>query len=234
MIALRPAEARGHLNFGWLDTHHTFSFGEYYDPAFMGFRSLRVINEDRVTPGAGFPTHPHRDMEIITLILEGAIAHKDSMGNGATIRPDEVQVMSAGSGITHSEFNPNANEGAHFLQIWMLPNRQGITPRYDQRAYPRAERLNMLKLVLTPEPTGEEIVLHQDARIYLGALEAGKSLTHEVAEGRHVWVQVTRGRGSVNDKAVKAGDGVAISFDSNVTLSAAADGELDVVLFDMK
>ena len=232
MLALRPAEARGHLNFGWLDTHHSFSFGEYHDPAFMGFRSLRVINEDRVTGGAGFPTHPHRDMEIITLILEGAIAHKDSMGTGATIRPDEVQVMSAGTGVTHSEFNPNADQGAHFLQIWMLPNAQGLKPRYDQKAYPRAGRLNVLKLVLTPEPKGDEIVLHQDARIYLGALDAGRSISHPVGEGRHVWVQVTRGAGSVNGQAVKAGDGVAISFESKIDLAASED--LDVVLFDMK
>lgn len=232
MLALRSSETRGHVNFGWLDSHHSFSFGEYHDPAFMGFRALRVINEDRVTAGAGFPTHPHRDMEIITLILDGAIAHKDSMGNGATIRPDEVQVMSAGTGIQHSEFNPNAEKGAHFLQIWVLPDRQGITPRYDQKAYPRAERLNQLKLVLTPEPVGDEIVLHQDARIYLGALEAGRSVTHEIAEGRHAWLQVARGSGTVNGEPFRDGDGVAISFEDKVAITAETD--LDVVLFDLK
>lgn len=231
MIALRPSEARGHLNFGWLDTHHSFSFGEYYDPAFMGFRSLRVINEDRIAGGAGFPTHPHRDMEIITLLLDGALAHKDSMGNGATIRPDEVQVMSAGTGVRHSEFNADASKSAHLLQIWMLPDRQGITPRYDQRAYPRAERLNSLKLVLTPEPQGDEIVLHQDARIYLGALDAGKSVTHEVGEGRHVWVQVARGTGTVNGQTYRDGDGLALSFENAVTIAAETD--TDIVLFDM-
>lgn len=231
MLSLRPAAQRGHVNFGWLDSHHSFSFGEYYDPRHMGFRSLRVINEDRVTAGAGFPTHPHRDMEIITLILDGAIAHKDSMGNGATIRPDEVQVMSAGTGITHSEYNPDAANGAHFLQIWVIPDRQGITPRYDQKAYPRAERLNQLKLVLTPAPQDDEIVLNQDARIYLGALEAGRSVTHAVEAGRHVWVQVARGTGRVNGQAVTAGDGVALSDIDAVTLTA--DDSLDVVLFDL-
>jgi len=231
MIALRPSEARGHLNFGWLDTHHSFSFGQYHDPAFMGFRSLRVINEDRIAGGAGFPTHPHRDMEIMTLVLDGALAHKDSMGNGATIQPDEVQVMSAGTGVQHSEFNADAGKPAHILQIWMLPDRPGITPRYDQQAYPRSERLNRLKLVLAPDPTGDEIKLNQDARIYLGALEAGATVTHVVSEGRHVWVQVARGTGTVNGEAFRDGDGLALSFEDAVTI--VAETETDIVLFDM-
>ncbi|MCC6917958.1 MAG: pirin family protein [Alphaproteobacteria bacterium] len=231
MIALRPSEARGHLNFGWLDTHHSFSFGQYHDPAFMGFRSLRVINEDRIAGGAGFPTHPHRDMEIMTLVLDGALAHKDSMGNGATIRPDEVQVMSAGTGVQHSEFNADAAKPAHILQIWMLPDRAGITPRYDQQAYPRSERLNRLKLVLTPDPAGDEIKLNQDARIHLGALEAGAAVTHTVPEGRHVWVQVARGTGTANGEAFRDGDGIALSFETAVTIAAETD--TDIVLFDM-
>jgi quercetin 2,3-dioxygenase len=235
MLALRASEQRGKADFGWLDSRHTFSFGQYHDPRFMGFRSLRVINEDRVREGSGFPAHGHRDMEIFTLVLDGALAHKDSMGNGTTIRPDEVQIMSAGTGIQHSEYNAAA-QTSHFLQIWIEPDRAGIVPRYDQKAFPREARTNALKLVLSPDEAEiareGAILLNQDARVYLGALEAGASLTQTVDAARHVWVQIVRGTGTVNGEAYRDGDGIALWKEDAVTI--AAETATDLVFFDLK
>jgi quercetin 2,3-dioxygenase len=235
MLALRASEARGKANFGWLDSRHSFSFGQYYDPQFMGFRALRVINEDKVLEGSGFPTHGHKDMEIFTLVLDGALAHKDSMGNGTTILPGEVQIMSAGTGIEHSEYNA-ARQTSHFLQIWILPDRAGITPRYDQKAFPREERRNALKLVLSPDAAEiareGAILLNQDGRVFLGQLDAGASLTQAADPARHIWVQIVKGTGTINGEAYRGGDGIALWKEEAVTISA--ETETDFVFFDLK
>lgn len=235
MLALRASEARGKANFGWLDSRHSFSFGQYYDPQFMGFRALRVINEDKVLEGSGFPTHGHKDMEIFTLVLDGALAHKDSMGNGTTILPGEVQIMSAGTGIEHSEYNA-ARQTSHFLQIWILPDRAGITPRYDQKAFPREERRNALKLVLSPDAAEiareGAILLNQDGRVFLGQLDAGASLTQAADPARHIWVQIVKGTGTINGEAYRDGDGIALWKEDAVTISA--ETETDFVFFDLK
>lgn len=232
MITLRPAEDRGHANFGWLDSHHSFSFGSYYDPRHMGFRSLRVVNEDRVIGGAGFDTHGHRDMEIISYVLDGALAHKDNQGNGETLTPGEVQVMSAGTGILHSEFNANKDQGVHFLQMWVMPDRQGEAPDYQQKAFPAEQRLNRLTLVASPDGVDGSLRIKQDARLYLAALEAGAEITHRVAEGRGVWLQVARGTISIGDLTVSAGDGVAIEDETLVSVTADEDAE--ILLYDLK
>src|SRR5205809_7896778 len=192
MIQIRRAGERGHANHGWLDTYHTFSFSDYYDPKFMGFRSLRVINEDWVQPGYGFPTHPHRDMEIITYVLEGSLEHKDSMGTGSVIRPGEVQKMSAGTGVRHSEFNPSPTEPAHLLQIWLTPERRGLTPGYEQKAFPEGERRNRWRLVASRDGRDGSVTIHQDAAMYVTSLDAGKEVTHSLPPGRHAWLQVIR------------------------------------------
>ncbi len=231
MLALRRSEDRGQADFGWLRAKHSFSFGQYYDPRFMGFRALRVINEDRVAGGGGFPTHGHEDMEIATIVLDGALEHEDSMGNGAVIRPGEVQVMSAGTGVRHSEFNASATDPVHLLQIWILPEKAGLPPRYDQKAFPREARLNRLETVLSNEPSGEAIKLWQDASVHLGALEPGRAVTYALKPGRHAWVQIAKGDGKINGEEVRQGDGVAVWKEDAVTIEAASD--MDVVLFDL-
>ena len=231
MLVMRRARDRGHFDHGWLDTSHTFSFSEYYDPRWMGFRVLRVINEDRVQPGAGFPTHGHRDMEILTYVLEGALAHKDSTGGGGVIRPGDVQRMSAGTGVRHSEFNASDTDPVHFLQIWIEPGRRGIEPGYEQHTYERHEMRGRLRLVAAPDAAEGASTIHQDARVYAAILEPGQPVAHALGAGRHAWVQVARGAVDVNGTALSAGDGVAVSEESSVTLTAAEPAE--VLLFDL-
>jgi len=231
-IVVRPSEHRGPADFGWLKSRHSFSFGSYYDPAQMGFRSLRVINEDRVAPGTGFDTHGHRDMEIISYVLDGAIEHKDSMGNGEVLRAGEVQAMSAGTGILHSEFNPSGDDPVHFLQIWLMPDRSGHTPRYAQRAFDRAAKLNRLALVVSPDGADGSVEIHQDARLYASILEAGKTAELTLRAGRHAWVQVARGSVEVDDTVLKEGDGAAVSQAAALKLKGLAD-ESEVLVFDL-
>jgi redox-sensitive bicupin YhaK (pirin superfamily) len=219
MITVRHAAERGTANLGWLDSRHTFSFGQYYDPNHMGFGPLRVINEDRVRPGAGFETHGHRDMEIISYVLEGALEHKDSIGNGSVIRPGDMQVMSAGTGTRHSEFNPSKSEPVHFLQIWVLPDRQGLAPRYDQKTFPASEKRGRLRLIGSPDGRDGSIVIHQDADIYDALLSSGDAVTNNLKTGHKSWVQVVRGAVEVNGNAADAGDGVAIEDEAVVTVS---------------
>jgi quercetin 2,3-dioxygenase len=232
MIALRPAAERGKADFGWLDSRHTFSFGDYHDPKSMGFGPLRVINEDRVRPAAGFDTHGHRDMEIISYVLDGALEHKDSLGTGSVIRPGDVQIMSAGTGIRHSEFNHSKTEPVHFLQIWVLPNQRGLVPRYDQRAFPAAEKRGQLRLVGSANGRADSILIHQDVEIYDALLGKGESVTHALAPGRKAWVQIVRGAIDVNGKAAGAGDGMAIEDEADLTVTARVDGS-ELLLFDL-
>jgi len=231
VITIRKAQSRGHLDHGWLDTCHTFSFGSYYDPQQMGFRSLRVMNEDVVAPGKGFGTHPHRDMEIVTYVLEGALEHRDSMGNGEILRPGEFQRMSAGTGITHSEFNPSATEGVHLYQIWLLPERRGIEPSYEQKAFPQEVLQNQLRLVASPDAEGGSLLIHQDARIFLSRLNRGERVTHGLHDGRHAWVQVLRGSIDLNGELLETSDGAAISDELELQIVATSDAE--VMLFDL-
>ena len=228
MITIRRADDRGHFDHGWLNTYHTFSFADYYDPSFMGFRDLRVINEDRVKPGVGFGTHGHRDMEIVSYVLEGTLAHRDSMGTGSLIRPGEVQRMSAGTGVTHSEMNPSNKEGVHFLQIWILPERHGITPGYEQKKFEDEERRGALRLVASPDGRDGSVTIHQDVAIY-SSLLGGESVTHTFAPNRYGWVQVARGEVELNGQTLRAGDGAAIENESSVTLR----GNGEVLLFDL-
>jgi redox-sensitive bicupin YhaK (pirin superfamily) len=232
MIAVRQAAERGTANLGWLDSRHTFSFGHYYDPDHMGFGALRVINEDRVRPGAGFPTHGHEDMEIISYVLEGALEHRDSIGTGSVIRPGDVQVMSAGTGIRHSEFNHSSNEPVHFLQIWVLPDRRGLPPRYDQKSFPASEKHDRLRLVGSPDGRDGSIVIHQDAEIYDARLSRGHAVTHALKAGRRSWVQVVGGAVEVNGKAAAAGDGVAVEDEAVLSIAARADGS-EILVFDL-
>ena len=232
MITVRHAAERGTANLGWLDSRHTFSFGQYYDPNHMGFGPLRVINEDRVRPGAGFETHGHRDMEIISYVLEGALEHKDSIGNGSVIRPGDMQVMSAGTGIRHSEFNPSKSEPVHFLQIWVLPDRQGLAPRYDQKTFPASEKRGRLRLIGSPDGRDGSIVIHQDTDIYDALLSSGDAVTNNLKPGHKSWVQVVRGAVEVNGKAADAGDGVAVEDEAVVTVMSLAD-DSEVLVFDL-
>jgi redox-sensitive bicupin YhaK (pirin superfamily) len=229
MINIRRAEDRGHANHGWLDTKHTFTFADYYDPNFMGFRSLRVINEDRVKAGVGFGTHAHRDMEILSYVLEGTLAHRDSMGTGSLIKPGEVQRMSAGSGVTHSEMNPSNDEPVHFLQIWILPAERGITPGYEQKKFEDDERRNALRLVASPDGRDGSVTIHQDVQLFSTLLD-GASVTHVFEPKRFGWVQVTRGEVDVNGQTLKAGDGAAISDEASVTLTGRG---AEALLFDL-
>ena len=231
MLTIRPSEARGHVEFGWLDTRHSFSFGHYHDPAHMGFRALRVINEDHVDPGAGFDPHPHRDMEILTYVLSGALEHRDSMGNGSVIRPGDVQRMTAGTGVVHSEQNASATEPVHLLQIWILPARTGLAPGYEQKAFPKAERRGRLRPLASADGREGSVTVHQDVTLYSALLGAGESVRHALAPGRHAWVQVARGAVSVNGETVRAGDGVALSDERSLALEASEDAEL--LLFDL-
>jgi redox-sensitive bicupin YhaK (pirin superfamily) len=228
MIQIRRSQERGHFDHGWLDTYHTFSFDRYYDPQHMGFRALRVINEDRVTPGQGFGTHPHRDMEIITYILEGALEHKDSMGTGSIIQPGEVQRMSAGTGVTHSEFNPSKREAVHLLQIWILPEVRGIKPSYEQKQISRDGMKGKLQLVAAREPTGDAVKIHQDVWLFATVLD-GETVKYGMQPGRYAWIQIARGSMNVNGTALQAGDGVAVSDERQVNLS----GNGEALLFDL-
>jgi redox-sensitive bicupin YhaK (pirin superfamily) len=232
MIALRPANERGHADHGWLDSFHTFSFADYYDPAHMGFRALRVINEDRVAPGKGFGTHGHRDMEIVSYVLEGALAHKDSMGTGSVIRPGDVQRMSAGTGVMHSEMNGSQTEGVHFLQIWMLPDKHGIAPGYEQKTFADAEKTSQLRLVASPDGKDGSVTIHSNQQLYAGILGEGVERSHSLPKGRHAWVQVIRGRVRVNDHALEAGDGAALTDEPSVLLRGEAGGG-EVLVFDL-
>lgn len=229
MITIRKAEERGHFNHGWLDTYHTFSFADYYDPEQMGFRALRVINDDRVEPGVGFGTHPHRDMEIITYVLDGELAHKDSMGNGSIIRPGEVQRMSAGTGVRHSEMNPSPAQWLHLLQIWIMPDRTGITPSYEQKMFEPAERQGRLRLVASPDGAGGSVTIHQDVRLYASLLD-GEEVSHAFDKGRYGWLHVARGNAVVNGIELGAGDGAAITDERSLTITG--DGA-EVLLFDL-
>jgi len=231
MIRIRKAAERGHANHGWLDTFHTFSFADYHDPAQMGFRALRVINEDRVAPGQGFGMHGHRDMEIVTYVLSGALEHQDSLGNGEVLRPGEFQRMSAGTGIRHSEFNPSASEPVHLYQIWLLPREQGVRPSYEQKAFAADERQGRLRLVASPDAADGSLAIQQDARIYLATLAAGDAVEHPLAAGRFGWLQVLRGSVSVNGSQANTSDGVAIGDEPSVTIAAA--GPAEVMLFDL-
>jgi len=231
MIQIRKSEERGHANHGWLDTYHTFSFSTYQDSEHMRCRSLRAMNEDVVAPGKGFGTHPHQDMEIVTYVLEGALEHKDSMGNGEVLRPGEFQRMSAGTGITHSEFNPSETAPVHLYQIWLFPERKGLTPSYEQKRFPEFERHNQLRLVASRDATEGSLLIHQDARIFLGSIDAGQHVTHEVANGRHAWLQVLRGAVSLNDHDLQSSDGAAISDELFLKVQATTDAE--IMLFDL-
>ncbi|HVY46741.1 MAG TPA: pirin family protein [Minicystis sp.] len=231
MITVRPAGARGHADHGWLDSHHTFSFADYYDPKHMGFRALRVINEDRVQPGRGFGTHPHRDMEIVSYVLEGALEHKDSMGTGSVIRPGDVQRMTAGTGVLHSEFNASKSDLVHFLQIWILPEAARLAPSYEQKRFEDAEKKNRLRLVASRDGREGSITVHQDVALYAALLDAGAAVEHAVAPGRHAWVQVTRGAVTANGVALAVGDGAALSDEAALSLRATAPSE--VLVFDL-
>jgi redox-sensitive bicupin YhaK (pirin superfamily) len=231
MITIRKAVDRGHFDHGWLDTFHTFSFDRYYDPAHMAFRSLRVINEDRVASGRGFPTHSHRDMEIITYILEGALQHQDSMGNGSIIRPGDVQRMTAGTGVAHSEKNPSPAEPVHLLQIWILPNQDNLAPGYEQKAFTEAERRGGLRLIVSPDGSEGSVTINQDARVYATILNNGDEVNHELAPDRHAWIQVARGSVSVNGENLEQGDGAAVSGETRLTIGGREPSE--VLLFDL-
>jgi redox-sensitive bicupin YhaK (pirin superfamily) len=231
MITIRKSADRGRADHGWLDSRHTFSFADYHDPEQMGFRTLRVINEDRVEAGQGFGTHPHRDMEIISYVLEGALEHKDSMGTASVIRPGEVQRMTAGTGVLHSEYNPSRKEPVHFLQIWILPEKRNLKPGYEQKAYPDAERKDRLRLVASRDGRDGSLTIHQDAELYTTLLSRGESVSHPLKAGRHAWVQVARGAATLNGKPLATGDGAAVSGEKALELKATADAE--VLLFDL-
>jgi len=231
MLTLRAGQDRGHFEHGWLDTYHTFSFGDYMDPRHMGFRSLRVLNEDWVGPGQGFPRHGHRDMEILTWVLEGALEHRDSLGNGSIIRPGELQRMSAGTGILHSEANPSSTEPVHLLQIWILPDRRGHEPSYDQRAYNLDESKGRWRVVASNDGRDESLVIHQDARLSMARVEPGQILPVPLEAGRYAWLQVARGSIELGNLIAKAGDGVAVSDTTAFEIKATAPSEL--LLFDM-
>lgn len=231
MIQVRKANERGHANFGWLNSHHTFSFGQYYDPNNMGFRKLRVINEDRVVPGAGFGTHPHRDMEIVSYVVQGALEHKDSMGNSSIIRPGEIQRMSAGSGVTHSEYNHSKSEGVHFLQIWIETAKRGMQPSYEQKNFKKGMKSGDLRLIASQTPSDIGIVIYQDVNIYAGLLNTGDQLTYEAPKDRHTWIQVVKGNVKVNNTTLNQSDGAAISNESQLTITAGKDAEF--LVFDL-
>lgn len=231
MITLRPARERGHTRIGWLDSRHSFSFGEYFDPAQMGFRALRVINEDKVEPGEGFPTHGHRDMEIVSYVLDGGLAHQDSLGTGSVIRPGEVQRMSAGTGIRHSEYNASKVEPVHFLQIWIVPERAGLAPGYEQKAFDLVGAKGTLRLVGARDGRDGAVTIHQDVEIHAGLLRPGDVIDYAPAPGRHVWVQVAHGAVTLNGHALEAGDGAAAGGEQRLRLAARAESE--IILFDL-
>ena len=227
MLKIRKADERGHADHGWLNTFHTFSFADYYDPKNMGFRSLRVINEDRVAPGGGFGTHAHRDMEIVSIVLEGSLAHRDSMGTGSVIKPGDVQRMSAGTGVRHSEMNASDTEGVHFLQIWILPEREGLRPEYEQKAFPESERDGRLRLVASNDGRDGSLTVHQDVDLFMGNIK-GK-VQHDFRDGRAGWIQVIKGSVEVNGQKLEAGDGAALENEKRASIS----GSGEVLLFDL-
>jgi redox-sensitive bicupin YhaK (pirin superfamily) len=231
MMTIRRAEERGHSNHGWLDSYHTFSFADYYDPNHLGFRSLRVINDDRVEPSRGFGSHPHRDMEIISYVLEGSLEHKDSMGTGSVIRPGDVQRMSAGTGVLHSEFNASKTEPVHFLQIWIVPNERGIAPGYEQKTFAQSEKQGRMRVVASPDARDGSITIHSDAVVHAGAFAKGELSDVSLPPGRCAWVHVARGKVRVNGRDLKAGDGVGISNERSVSFEGLDDAE--VLLFDL-
>jgi quercetin 2,3-dioxygenase len=231
MIQVRKAAERGHFDHGWLDTYHTFSFADYYDPEHLGFRSLRVINDDRVAPGQGFGMHGHRDMEIVTYVLDGVLEHKDSMGNGSIIRAGELQRMTAGTGVRHSEFNPSQTQWVHLYQIWLLPQQKGLKPSYEQLAVGEDEKRGRFRLVASPDGADGSLILHQDARLYLASLSPGESAAHEIKRGRAAWLQVLRGSVKVLGHDLAAGDGVAVADEKALSVQATVPSE--VLLFDL-
>ncbi|HEV8550527.1 MAG TPA: pirin family protein [Polyangiaceae bacterium] len=231
MFEIRKAAARGHENHGWLDSHHTFSFADYYDPRFMGFRSLRVINEDRVEAGRGFGAHGHREMEIISYVLEGALRHDDSTGGGGVIEPGDVQRMSAGTGVRHSEQNASPAEPVHFYQIWIMPSENGVKPSYEQKRYAAAEKRGKLRLVAAPGGADGSVAIHADARLYAGLFAAGEQAELGLEPGRHAWVQIARGKARVNGQELEAGDGIALVEEPRLTIEGVEDAE--VLAFDL-
>jgi redox-sensitive bicupin YhaK (pirin superfamily) len=231
MINVRKSQERGHRNHGWLESYHTFSFSNYYDPSFTGFRDLLVINEDRVQPGEGFGKHGHRDMEIISYVVDGELAHKDSMGTGSVIRPGDVQRMSAGKGVLHSEFNHSKEKPVHFLQIWIAPEKEGIAPSYEEKKFSTEEKRNQLRLVVSPNGEQGSVKIHQNAKLFASVLDPGKQVQYELSEGRHSWVQIVRGSIQLNGQTLKAGDGAAISQEKNLVLTAEQPSEL--LVFDL-
>jgi redox-sensitive bicupin YhaK (pirin superfamily) len=231
MITIRPSKQRGGGDYGWLSTRHSFSFDTYHDPKFIGFRSLRVINEDVVQPGHGFPMHPHRDMEIITYILEGALEHQDSLGTGSVIRPGDGQRMSAGKGIRHSEKNPSQTDPAHLLQIWILPERPGLEPSYEQKAFPAEEKRGKLRLIAAPGGEDGAVTIHQDAKLYVSLLEPGQEVIHQLGKSRHAWLQVAKGAVELNGNPLTQGDGAAISNEQRLTVKGRDSAE--ILLFDL-
>jgi redox-sensitive bicupin YhaK (pirin superfamily) len=231
MITIRRSAERGGGNYGWLNTHHTFSFDQYYDPKWMSFRSLRVINEDWVAAGQGFPFHPHRDMEIITYLLEGALEHKDSLGTGSVIRPGDGQRMSAGTGIRHSEFNPSPTDPAHLLQIWIMPDERGHEPSYEQKSFPAEEKQGKLRLIASPDGKDGSVTIHQDAKLYATLLKPGETVQHDLGAKRHAWLQVAKGAVELNGQTLNQGDGAAVSEESGLTIQGTQDAE--ILLFDL-
>lgn len=231
MITIRKAIDRGHADHGWLDSWHTFSFAEYYDPEHMGFGPLRVINDDRIAGGGGFPAHPHRDMEIITYVIEGALEHQDSMGNGAVMKPGDVQRMSAGTGVRHSEFNASETDPVHLLQIWIIPEREGLPSGYEQKFFAEEEKVGKLRLVASPDGADGSVRVRQDVRLFASIVEGASRLTHTVARGRKAWLQVVKGVVELDGRALEAGDGVAVDGEETLTLSSKDRGE--ILLFDM-
>lgn len=232
MITIRPASERGNANFGWLDSRHTFSFGSYYDPAHMGFSNLRVINEDKVAPGQGFSTHSHRDMEIISYVIDGALEHKDSIGNGSIIKPGDVQRMSAGTGISHSEYNASKEKPVHFLQIWVLPEKQGIEPGYEQIYFSPEEKKGNLRLVGSRDGRDGSITIHQDVNLYAAQLASKEQVSYTVSEGRATWIQVVRGGVRLDERLLSAGDGAAVTASTHLEITGQAD-DTEILLFDM-
>lgn len=232
MQTIRRASERGRANFGWLDSRHTFSFGEYYDPAHMGFGALRVINDDRVAPGGGFPTHPHRDMEIVSYVLEGALAHKDSLGNGSTIEPGDVQRMSAGTGIAHSEYNASNKQPVHFLQIWFLPEKRGLAPGYEQKNFDADAKRDRLRLVASPDGREGSVTIRSDAALYVSLLGEGAKVSHRIASGRGAWLHVARGSVAVGDAILSEGDGLQVTDEAGIEIVGKA-AESEILLFDL-
>lgn len=231
MITLRRSDERGHANHGWLDSRFSFSFADYYDPRHMGFRALRVINDDHIAGGGGFPTHPHRDMEIVTYVLAGNLEHRDSMGNGSVMTYGDVQRMSAGTGVRHSEFNHSRADEVHMLQIWIEPDRRGLTPSYEQKSFAEAEKRGALRLLASPDGAHGSVTIHTDTRLYATIVTSGERVTHALAPGRHAWVHLARGEATVNGHALRAGDAVSFTQEPEIVVEGTSRGEL--LVFDL-